>query len=206
MKMKPIPNKITLDLYNEVLENVIRCVGEQWEKNGGDFSVLTNISELWKYHTMKKCNIDIPEPQCQHLKRAKQKQQANNDELFKYLSGGFQQPKEENENDSSSESSSSQNSGTDSGSELGDSDTDSEKSSGGSTSSQSDDGLGSDTDDEINQMVTQIKARDILFCEYTYESKKRKKGSRGFSLNVTNAHFTIDGIPRVVKNGTITFT
>lgn len=205
--MKPTPNKITLDIYNEVLENVIRSVGDQWEKSGGDFNILNNISELWRYQTMKRCNIDSPEPQCQHLKRAKQKQQAaNNDEFFKLLSGGFQEPINDDKNESSESSSSSQKSESDSGSELGDSDTDSNKSSGQSSSEESSDGLGDETDDEVNNMVTQIKARDTLFCEYTFESKKRKKGSKGFTLNVVNGHFTIDGIPRVVKNGTIMFT
>lgn len=205
--MKPTPNKLTLDLYNEVLENVIRSVGDQWEKNGGDFNVLNNIAELWRYKTMKSCNIDSPEPQSQHLRRAKQKQQANNDELFKFLSAGFEPPKNDDEkNDSSESSSSSQNTDSDSGSDLQDSPSGSDKPSSESSSDQSSDGLGSDSDAEVDSMVSQIKARDRLFCEFTYESKKRKKGSNAFTLNVVNAHFTIDGIPRVVKNGTIAFS
>ena len=205
--MKPIPNKVTLDLYNEVIENVIRSVGDKWEKNGGDFNILNNIADEWRYRTMKKCNIDIPEPQSQCLKRAKQKQEANSSELSKLFSAYQQSNENDSDSSESSESSSPhQKPASDSGSDLGDSDSDSEKSSDYDSEKESSDHLGEDTDDEVDKMVSEITAKDRLICQYTFESKKKKKGSRGFTLNVTNCHFTIDGIPRVVKNGTISFT
>ncbi|KAK8884884.1 hypothetical protein M9Y10_044005 [Tritrichomonas musculus] len=199
--MYPRPNQRTLDLYNEVLENVIRNVGDEWRESGGDFNVLQSISEQWAYQTKKRCNIECVEPQSQPLKRAKQKQEAKNDDLFKL----FQPPKEETSSDSSDSSSSPESPKSESSSDLGDSDSNSSKSSSSNSDNKSDDGLGEDSDGEASSMVAPIKARDILFCQYTYESKKRKKGARGFLLNVVNCHFTIDGIPRVVKNGTINF-
>ncbi|OHS96239.1 hypothetical protein TRFO_37624 [Tritrichomonas foetus] len=198
---QPIPNQRTIDLYENVINLVTSNIGDKWKANGGDFQILQNIADLWRYRVRTRCNLEAVEPNVRIIQRAKQKQEATSNVVDIYKQLGIIDPNE-NQNNAEEDSSSSSQSDDDSGSDLSSASSSSSGSgsSSGSSSSSSSDELGP-TDDEINNMVQPIIAKDKCLCQYTYISKKTKK--RGIQMNVALAHFEINGIPRVVKNGTI---
>lgn len=187
--MSQMPNQITLNMYREVIRNVIHSAGDEWKKKGGDYTVLQSIADHWTYETLKNYDSNIPQPHSRSLQRAKEKKVVENetDPLLLIMGLSPQETPEESES-SSSESASS-------GSDLSCPESDASKS-----ESESSDGLGSTEDSEVSAMVEPPTSDNRVYCQFQTVVKKKKKVHK---LHVVNAHFLIDGVPRVVKNGII---
>ena len=219
-------NQQTYELNNNVIESVCSIVSEQWRQLGGDFKVLDNIKNEWTSRTMQKLNLQVPQnQQTSAVRVAREKKEAQNslDETLRMfgiivdeddrkvkkgseasegsesssLSSGLESASD-NEGEAKQES----NSGSELESNSSSSASGSESGSGSSYSSSSDDGLGTESDGEATMMVTPIIARDKCLCQYNYISSRRSKKG-GTTINVSLAHFEINGIPRVAKSGQI---
>ncbi|KAH0789399.1 hypothetical protein GPJ56_006676 [Histomonas meleagridis] len=172
-------NAQTIKVYNDVIDDVMQSVAQQWKKNGGNLQTLQKIEEIWRYRSLLACGEVTPEPK--YIVR-KAGQKANNENFDIDIFAEFSNTKQETEEEES-------NSDLTSGSELSESSEYSEE---------------EDDDPEIDNLFKPIIPTDTLLCSYVnYPKDKKTKNSRITTLEVQNAHITTNGVPRVIKEGVL---
>ena len=177
-------NPQTIKVYKDVIDDVMQSVAQQWKKNGGDLQTLQKIEEIWRYRSLLSCGEVTPEPKS-IIRKSTQK--SNNPEFDIDIFAEFSNTKQETEEE---ESNSDLTSG--SGSDL----------SGSSEYSEEE-----EDDPEIDNLFKPIIPTDTLLCSYVnYPKDKKTKNSKVIQLDVQNAHITVNGVPRVVKEGILRIT
>ena len=174
-------NPQTIKLYNDVIDDVIQSIAQQWKKNGGDLQTLQRIEEIWRYRALLACGEVTPEPKSIVRKSS---QKTNNADFNIDIFADFSNTKQETEEE---ETNSDLTSG--SVSDLSESSEYSEE---------------EDSDSEIENLFKPIIPTDTLLCSYVnYPKDKKTKNSKVIRLEIQNAHITVNGVPRVVKEGTL---
>ena len=189
-QMTRMSNACTVQLYRDVVDDVIKSVESRWLREGGDYKVLEQLKDLWLHRALKSCGVETEAPAMSfQMRQAKLRQQGQKDldELFSLVGLSTGNDKSKSGSDENDES-------------------DEYMTSGSGYSEEEDDGLGSDLDDpELLSMVEKPVAKDHLLCLWgSRESKNSKKRGKMTFLDVFCGHFVLDSIPRVVKRGVLT--
>ena len=177
----------TVRVYTTIVDDVINSLEMKWKKSGGHQSTLEEIRKLWMHYALKTCNIETPEPQLslQYRTRRNRKQaEETAPDLRAFLGSLLGQEKEDYDSD------------MEYGSEL-DSESDGKE-------SEESDFFGSDLDTpDITNMVNVAPAKDILTCHYETAERKKSKKCVMEKLQLCRCHFEINGVPRVIKGGSV---
>lgn len=185
-------NQKTIDVYKDVINDVINTSSYEWKKNGGNLQTLQRIQEIWLYRSLLSCGIVTPEPKNSTAKSTQKIDESQIRDIFADFDnlGNDQEDKSNDDSDKSDENDMTSGSGSD------------------LTSDEEEYSEEEESDDpEINELLKPIIPTDTLLCSYVnFPKDKKSKNSKIITLEVQNVHLTENGVPRVIKNGTIRIT
>ena len=204
----------TINLYNQVIEDVIESIKKDWVQSGNDLRTLDRVRDLWRYRALKVFNIPgMVEPQGFRRNSTAVNSGQTMDDIINSMFGPIsssnqpQQAQEENDGGSDEEDDDDgfDDVGDDDNVDLNANDDEPDKRTmdvdSSSTESEEDE-EDSETDPEIRELTTAIEAKDQILCHYT--NRKSKAGGTIDDFDLSLLHLVIDGKPFVIKEGKLT--